>query len=120
MNRSRTFSVLLVAVTLLSASVGVAASAYEQPEAALTDVLPRAAMPKGVSKAVADAPLAPSNGDTLCEDIDIIFVMDCSGSMSITDAQVNGSPATRLAAAQAAAKDFIDLLPTGTSTRVGV
>ncbi|GEM_PF-789870 len=57
---------------------------------------------------------------TPCEDMDIIFIMDCSGSMSIMDAEVGGIPVHRIYAAKVAAKDFIDLLPAGTNTRVGV
>ena len=57
---------------------------------------------------------------TPCEDMDIMLIMDCSGSMSIMDAEVGGSTVSRMDAAKVAAKDFIDLLPTGTNTRVGV
>jgi hypothetical protein len=58
-----------------------------------------------------------TNRDDLCEDIDIILIMDCSGSMAIIDP---GNTKTRLELAQEAAKNFIDLLPTIGNTRVGV
>jgi hypothetical protein len=58
---------------------------------------------------------------SLCSDIDQIFILDCSGSMRTMDAVLpDGTTVSRLDAAKFATKNFIDLLPTGTDTRVGV
>jgi hypothetical protein len=66
-----------------------------------------------------------TNGDdgdseTLCTDVDLIFIMDCSGTMLTNDSVVGGTTVTRIAAAKTAAKEFINLLPTDANTRVGV
>ena len=100
-------------------------SGDEQAEAEGTfaDASPLSNIPENTVAADADV-VAMDNGDngpeTLCEDVDIIFIMDCSGSMQIEDAVVGGSTVSRLEAAQIAAKGFIDLLPTDANTRVGV
>ncbi|CAD6492580.1 MAG: von Willebrand factor type A domain protein [Candidatus Argoarchaeum ethanivorans] len=61
------------------------------------------------------------DGTSLCSDIDMIFILDRSGSMDTWDAVLpDGSTVSRMEAAKFATKNFIDMLPTGTGTRVGV
>ncbi len=62
-----------------------------------------------------------SGGDSLCSDIDLIFILDRSGTMSIKDATLpSGANVTRLEAVKFSTKNLIDLLPQGTNTRVGI
>jgi Mg-chelatase subunit ChlD len=120
MNSKRVLSVVLVVVMLLSVlSTAPVMSGDERAEGTM-DASPLSIMLESKPTVGAEGSLELNNGDELCTDVDIIFIIDCSGSMQTEDAEVGGVTVSRLEAAQNAAQEFIDLLPTGTNTRVGV
>jgi Mg-chelatase subunit ChlD len=120
MNSKIVLSVVLVVVMLLSVlSTAPVMSGDEQVEGTI-DASPLSIMPESRPTVGAEGSLELNNDDELCTDVDIIFIIDCSGSMQTEDAEVGGVTVSRLEAAQNAAQEFIDLLPTGTNTRVGV